>query len=63
MTEELKSGIEAEILTTGVVAPAGKYYCDKCGAEFEQTDASQPLPNCPAENIWTVWDEKKPVTR
>ncbi len=61
--QELKSSIAEEIKTTGEVAPAGKYYCDKCGAEFEQKDASQPLPNCPVEGIWTVWDDKKPVAR
>ncbi len=61
--QELKSSIAEEIKTTGDVAPAGKYYCDKCGAEFEQTDASQALPNCPVEKIWTVWDDKKPVAR
>lgn len=63
MTDELKTSIAAEILTTGEVAPAGKYYCDKCGAEFEQKDANAPLPNCPVEGIWTVWDDKKPLAR
>ena len=45
-----------EIRTTGETAPAGKYYCDKCGLEYEQKDESQALPDCPAEKIWTVWN-------
>ncbi len=38
-----------EIRTTGETAPAGKYFCDKCGLEYEQKDESQALPDCPAE--------------
>ena len=46
-------------MTTGEMAPAGKYYCDKCGNEYEQKDESQPLPNCPSESIYTVWNRTK----
>lgn len=45
-----------EVLTTGEKAPAGKYYCDKCGFEYEHKDENEPLPNCPAEGIYTVWN-------
>ncbi len=45
-----------EILTTGEKAPAGKYYCDKCGYEYEHKDENEPLPDCPSEGIYTVWN-------
>ncbi len=47
-----------EIKTTGDPAPAGKYYCDKCGFEYEHKEDGKELPNCPAEGIWTVWNEE-----
>jgi hypothetical protein len=52
-----------EIRTTGETAPAGKYYCDKCGLEYVQKEESQDLPNCPAEGIWTVWNPTPLKTR
>ncbi|OFW58159.1 MAG: hypothetical protein A2Y75_01165 [Candidatus Solincola sediminis] len=54
---------QGEILTTGEMAPAGKYYCDKCGNEYEHKDESQPLPNCPTESIYTVWNRTKMKAR
>jgi hypothetical protein len=48
-----------EVLTTGEKAPAGKYYCDKCGYELDHSDDSEPLPNCPDEDIYTVWNPEK----
>ena len=52
-----------EIKTTGETAPVGKYYCDKCGLEYEQKDESAALPDCPAEGIWTVWNPLAMKTR
>jgi rubrerythrin len=52
-----------EIRTTGDLAPAGKYYCDKCGHEYEHKDENQVLPNCPAEGIWTIWNTEPLKTR
>ncbi|MHB8781634.1 MAG: hypothetical protein ACYC55_09670 [Candidatus Geothermincolia bacterium] len=49
------------ILTTGEPAPAGKYYCDKCGFELDHT--GEVLPNCPREAIWTVWNAQKTPIR
>ena len=57
--EEAKPQVDDEIKTTGDLASAGKYFCDKCGFEYEHQDESQPLPNCPSEGIWTVWDTQK----
>lgn len=45
-----------QVLTTGEKAPAGKYYCDKCGYEYEHKDENDPLPNCPDEGIYTIWN-------
>ncbi len=57
MTDQL------EIRTTGETAPAGKYYCDKCGTEYEQKDESSTLPDCPKEGIWTVWNPAQMTVR
>lgn len=55
--------VQNEIRTTGEKAPAGKYFCDKCGTEYEQKDESQLLPDCPKEGIWTVWNPVQMVVR
>jgi hypothetical protein len=28
----------------------------KCGYEYEHKDENQPLPNCPDEGIYTIWN-------
>ena len=45
-----------EIKGTGDTAPPGTYYCDKCGFAYEHKDEKEPLPRCPEEGIWTVWN-------
>ena len=52
-----------EIKTTGEAAPAGKYFCDKCGTGYEQENDGQPLPDCPKEGIWTVWNPEQMTVR
>ena len=47
-----------EVLTTGEEAPAGKYYCDKCGYELEHSGDGL-LPDCPDEGIYTIWNPEK----
>jgi hypothetical protein len=54
---------QGEVLTTGEMAPAGKYYCDKCGVEYEHKDESKPLPDCPSEGIYTIWNPTKMKAR
>ena len=48
-----------EALTTGEKAPAGTYYCDKCGYELKHEDENEPLPNCPDEEIYTIWNPER----
>lgn len=50
---------QKEVLTTGEKAEAGKYYCDKCGYEYEQKDQEALMPNCPDEGIYTIWNPSK----
>ncbi|PKN43812.1 MAG: hypothetical protein CVU59_13270 [Deltaproteobacteria bacterium HGW-Deltaproteobacteria-17] len=59
--QEMNTMTQEAILTTGEPAPAGKYFCDKCG--FELDHKGEVLPNCPQEAIWTVWDTSKTVIR
>ncbi len=47
-----------EIKGTGDTASAGTYYCDKCGHAYEHKDENEPLPRCPAEGIWTIWNRE-----
>jgi rubrerythrin len=48
-----------EVITTGEKALGGKYYCDKCGYEYDHKDESEPMPNCPDEDIYTIWNTTK----
>lgn len=47
------------VITTGDKAPVGRYYCDKCGYEYEHKDENEPMPRCPDEGIFTIWNEEK----